>query len=399
MSNNIVLETQKQREEKILPIKSESKSVSNIEFVKEKKPQIELVSDSDDSSNVSEMEIPQQPRSKKSMLPPAFANTLMNPLKAMPNTGQEVTDQYYSDSDSYQSSSEDEVSEHPGSAFQPPSFSTSQSAPPSQDQDKQEIFLKLMALKNKGVVLSKNFTPNSDYTELKLEYDRQSKMLRNEAGVKFARRMLMGCVTGMEFMNKRFDPVGAKLDGWSENVMENIGEYDDVFEKLYEKYSSDTEMAPEFQLLFTLGGSAFMFHLTNTMFKSSLPNVTQPTYIPPSAPAPAPAPQPFSSSTNKENPSNLFKQPPDMPGPSANILSELPNISDALKKGPSVPVISRPETFSGSPGHYMTTDDDRFSDGTDSKMSDLSEVRSVSINMGSSSGGGSSGKNKITIGR
>ena len=32
-------------------------------------------------------------------------------------------------------------------------------------------------------------------------------------------------------------------------------------------------MAPELKLLFMLGGSAFMFHLTNTMFKSSIPGI------------------------------------------------------------------------------------------------------------------------------
>ena len=32
-------------------------------------------------------------------------------------------------------------------------------------------------------------------------------------------------------------------------------------------------MAPELKLLLMLGGSAFMFHLTNTMFKSSIPGM------------------------------------------------------------------------------------------------------------------------------
>ena len=32
-------------------------------------------------------------------------------------------------------------------------------------------------------------------------------------------------------------------------------------------------MAPELKLLMMVGGSAFMFHLTNTMFKSSLPGM------------------------------------------------------------------------------------------------------------------------------
>ena len=64
-----------------------------------------------------------------------------------------------------------------------------------------------------------------------------------------------------------------KLDGWSENVHEGINEYDDIFEELHEKYKSKSKMAPEIRLLLSLAGSAFMFHLTNTMFKSSLPGM------------------------------------------------------------------------------------------------------------------------------
>jgi hypothetical protein len=34
-------------------------------------------------------------------------------------------------------------------------------------------------------------------------------------------------------------------------------------------------MAPEFKLMFMLGGSAFMFHMTNTMFKTQMPGLDQ----------------------------------------------------------------------------------------------------------------------------
>ena len=51
------------------------------------------------------------------------------------------------------------------------------------------------------------------------------------------------------------------------------GDYDDVFEELHEKYKGKAQMAPELKLLLMLGGSGFMFHLTNTMFKSSLPGM------------------------------------------------------------------------------------------------------------------------------
>ena len=77
-------------------------------------------------------------------------------------------------------------------------------------------------------------------------------------------------MTAIEFLNTRFDPLDVKLEGWSESVHENINDYDDIFEELHEKYKGSSKMAPELRLLLTLGGSAFMFHLTNTMFKSSL---------------------------------------------------------------------------------------------------------------------------------
>ena len=85
--------------------------------------------------------------------------------------------------------------------------------------------------------------------------------------------MLIAFVTAIEFLNTKFDPFDVKLDGWSENVHEGINEYDDIFGELHEKYKSKAKMAPELRLLLSLGGSAFMFHLTNTMFKSSLPGM------------------------------------------------------------------------------------------------------------------------------
>jgi hypothetical protein len=85
--------------------------------------------------------------------------------------------------------------------------------------------------------------------------------------------MLMAAVTGLEFLNNRFDPFDFKLDGWSEQVNENIDDYDEIFGELHEKYSSKAKMAPELKLLFQLSGSAIMLHMTNTMFKSSMPGM------------------------------------------------------------------------------------------------------------------------------
>jgi hypothetical protein len=54
--------------------------------------------------------------------------------------------------------------------------------------------------------------------------------------------MLMAVINGIEFLNGRFDPFDIKLDGWSEQVNENITDYDDIFGELYEKYKSKASM-------------------------------------------------------------------------------------------------------------------------------------------------------------
>lgn len=144
---------------------------------------------------------------------------------------------------------------------------------PSKDNEKKkrELLIKLIALENKGVELTKKFSLKSKYEDIEFEYETQKKELETQAGVKFQQKALMAFVTGVEFLNNKFDPVGAKLDGWSESVMDSMNDYESVFRRLYEKYASRAELPPELELLITLVASGFMFHLTNTFFKSNTP--------------------------------------------------------------------------------------------------------------------------------
>jgi hypothetical protein len=112
---------------------------------------------------------------------------------------------------------------------------------------------------------------------MRAEYHRVLREKEVDASIRFQRKMLMAFVTGIEFLNTRFDPFDIKLDGWSEQVNENVNDYDDIFEELHDKYkSTGSKMAPELRLLMSLSGSGFMFHLTNSMFKQQpLPGVEQ----------------------------------------------------------------------------------------------------------------------------
>lgn len=140
-------------------------------------------------------------------------------------------------------------------------------------KEKFNYLKKLEAIEKKGIRLSKQYTMDSSLEEMIGEYESIKSEKETSNSVKFQGRMLMAAVTGLEFLNNRFDPFDFKLDGWSEQVNENIDDYDDIFGELHEKYSSKAKMAPELKLLFQLSGSAIMLHMTNTMFKSSMPGM------------------------------------------------------------------------------------------------------------------------------
>jgi hypothetical protein len=140
-------------------------------------------------------------------------------------------------------------------------------------REKFKYLRKLEALEKKGVELSKKYNMESSLQEMMGEYETIMEEKTKQNSVKFQGNMLMAMINGIEFLNNKFDPFDIKLDGWSEQVNENISDYDDIFGELHEKYKSKASMAPELKLLFQLGGSAMMVHMTNTMFKSAMPGM------------------------------------------------------------------------------------------------------------------------------
>jgi hypothetical protein len=143
----------------------------------------------------------------------------------------------------------------------------------SVDEEKADLINKLGRLEKKGFAVNKRLNAYSNVDELRSEVKRITYSIDVEQSVRFSRRMLVACVTGLEFLNKRYNPFEIQLEGWSESVMENVDDYDGVFEELYVKYRSKVSVAPEVKLIMMLGGSAMMFHLTNSMFKSVMPNM------------------------------------------------------------------------------------------------------------------------------
>jgi hypothetical protein len=140
---------------------------------------------------------------------------------------------------------------------------------------KREIMYQFERMERKGTQLPKRFTLASSLDEMRAELDRLKRDREIDQSIKFQRKVMMTLVTGTELLNNRFDPIGARLEGWSESVNDGIDDYDDIFEELHNKYKGKSNIPPEIKLLFMLGGSAFMFHMTNTMFKTYMPGAEQ----------------------------------------------------------------------------------------------------------------------------
>lgn len=186
-----------------------------------------------------------------------------------------------SDTDSYYSKGTTETYEksyNPSSSSkfnnQEQYYSSSNNTPKKdEDEEKQDLLIKLQALESRGARLTREFSMKSRIEDIRFEFEKQKSLLERDQSVDFMKNCLVTLVSGIEFANTKFDPIGAKLTGWSESVMENIGSYEAIFEKLHEKYRGTVDVAPELELLMTLATSAFMYHMMQTVFKQAIPNL------------------------------------------------------------------------------------------------------------------------------
>lgn len=150
-------------------------------------------------------------------------------------------------------------------------------APPrnleAERQEKTELLNKLQRLESKGYPVSKRFTMDNSIDEIKQEFTRLVDARNLESSLRFQRQMLMGAITGLEWMNNKFDPFDVKLEGWSESVHTNVEDFDEIFEELYDKYKDRGKMPPEMRLAMAVAGSGFMCHVSNSFFRQKMPSM------------------------------------------------------------------------------------------------------------------------------
>ena len=84
--------------------------------------------------------------------------------------------------------------------------------------EKIDILYKFKKLESQGIRTTMNYNMNSNLEDMRNEYIKLKKQREIDNSVKFQRKVMMALITGLEFMNNKFDPFDVKLEGWAEQL-------------------------------------------------------------------------------------------------------------------------------------------------------------------------------------
>jgi len=117
---------------------------------------------------------------------------------------------------------------------------------------------------------SSNFSMDSPYDEIEDEYETVMEDKRRKDSIKLQGWWFMTFINSIEYGNAAFNPFDLNLDGWGEQVSEDIDSYEEIFSELHDKYKGG-KMAPELSLLLRVGFSAAVLNFSNKALSSAAP--------------------------------------------------------------------------------------------------------------------------------
>lgn len=117
---------------------------------------------------------------------------------------------------------------------------------------------------------STHLNMDSAYEEVEDEYETIMDEKRKKDSIKLQGWWFMTFVNSIEYGNAVFDPFGLNLDGWGEQISEDIESYEEIFSELHDKYKGG-KLSPEISLLLRLGFSAAVINITNKALSTATP--------------------------------------------------------------------------------------------------------------------------------
>jgi len=123
----------------------------------------------------------------------------------------------------------------------------------------------------KGLIKNNpHFNIDSNYEEVEDEYETALEDKRKKDSIKLQGWWFMTAVNSIEYANAAFNPFDINLDGWGEQVSEDIDSYEEIFDELHDKYKGG-KLSPEISLLLRLGFSAAVVNFTNKALSTATP--------------------------------------------------------------------------------------------------------------------------------
>jgi len=123
----------------------------------------------------------------------------------------------------------------------------------------------------KGLIKhNSHFDMESNYEEVEDEYETAMEDKRKKDSIKLQGWWFMTFINSMEYANAAFNPFDLNLDGWGEQVSEDIDSYEEIFAELHDKYKGG-KLAPEISLLLRVGFSAAVLNFSNKALSSATP--------------------------------------------------------------------------------------------------------------------------------
>lgn len=135
---------------------------------------------------------------------------------------------------------------------------------------KLDMLRKLGELRLHGVKLSQVYNMDSDYDTMKYEHELHRSIRAKKNGVQWVSSAMIFGAKGLEMLNKKHDPFSIKIDGLSDILNAQEGEYYEVIGELYEKYKKPGQsISPELRILFMLSMTIGKLHMANSQVIST----------------------------------------------------------------------------------------------------------------------------------
>ena len=136
---------------------------------------------------------------------------------------------------------------------------------------KKMMIKKLEEWYEKGLIKNiTHFNSDSSYEEIEDEYESALEDKRKKDSIKLQGWWFMTFINSVEYANAAFNPFDINLDGWGEQISEDIDSYEEIFSELHDKYKGG-KLSPELSLLLRIGFSAAVVNFTNKALSSATP--------------------------------------------------------------------------------------------------------------------------------